>query len=173
MRSTLWTLLGYAISFVGFGITLMGYLESVFSVGISQLGWIAVGNILFFGGILWSFRVQRKELDKKFEAWKGDYRITFLRRNRQFNYYQKLWSLHRLLSQGKIHAPTGGFPGGEGELAEWSERVETLLTEWQSDYLDYYRLNLNQDSSLAQKVAKLAETLEWITLSVDFKHRNS
>lgn len=55
-----WTkiLLGPGCVLFGFLITLIGYLSNVFSFGLSQLGWIAVGNIIFMVGAVWAFLTQ-------------------------------------------------------------------------------------------------------------------
>ena len=155
----------YAISLLGFGITIVGYLEGVFSLGLSQLTWIAIGNLLLLLGLWWSFLAQRKEFENKFEIWKNDYRRNFLANNPEFRKYEKLWVLHCLLSEAKQYLSRGGLPGGEGAHQDWEEKVETSLRQWNPDFLNYYKLNLAPNDPLEKRVRKLEETLEWITFS--------
>jgi hypothetical protein len=90
-----------------------------------------------------------------------EFRSGFLQRNPDFDQYEKVFKLYRLLAEAKFYFLHGTpLPGSKQQ--DWNEKVELLLRDIRPNYLDYYKLNLGQDSPFGQRVCTLEQTLEYI-----------
>lgn len=113
---------------------------------IDQFTWIAIGNICLLLGYLIFLREERKK-----------WREGFLIANPDWQNYEHLWKLYKLLAEGRIYLG----PSLHGErLEDWHMKVVKALDEWKSDYKHYYLLN--DKPNLGHRICQLEQTLDWI-----------
>ncbi len=77
MWTTLSKILRNTLTILGLAMTLFGYLGEVIGWHVSQLAWIAIGNIACFVGLLWTNIKQREEIGELKDRLTPKFKILF------------------------------------------------------------------------------------------------